>query len=359
MRAGEGAGARNAFTGKPLTRHLLVDLVSSTPHMRLPEWARERLIAAAPDGWRVTVIDEAVRSSRTDSDKPGEVLIAALRDAEAHFGYGVPDAFLENAASLQWVHSASAGVSVTPMLRSRGITFTNSAGIYSEGMADTVLAGVLHFVRGLDIAVRQQAAQKWDQHPFSQGAWPTRELNEYRVLVIGAGGIGSAVAQRFTALGCEGTGVRRRPELGVPPGFACVVGPDALDAALASADVVVLAAPETPATRQVLDGQRLALLPAGAIVVNVARGGLLADEALLGALDAGHLRGAVLDVFGTEPLPADSPYWGHSRVLVTPHVSGVSAHRKWERLLDLFEDNWRRWAAGEPLRNVVDLDAGY
>jgi phosphoglycerate dehydrogenase-like enzyme len=138
-----------------------------------------------------------------------------------------------------------------------------------------------------------------------------------------------------------------------------VVGTDVLDAELPAADVVVLAAPETPATRHVLDGPRLALLPAGAIVVNVARGGLLADEALLEALDSGRLRGAVLDVFRTEPLPADSPYWRHARVLVTPHVSGVSPRRQWGRLLDLFEDNWRRWAAGIPLRNVVDLDAGY
>jgi phosphoglycerate dehydrogenase-like enzyme len=103
----------------------------------------------------------------------------------------------------------------------------------------------------------------------------------------------------------------------------------------------------------------LALLPAGAIVVIVARGGLVADEALLEALDAGRIRGAVLDVFHTEPLPPFSPYWQHSRVLVTPHVSGVSPRRQWARALALFEDNWRRWVAGSPLRNVVDLDAGY
>ncbi|HYW32837.1 MAG TPA: NAD(P)-dependent oxidoreductase, partial [Gemmatimonas sp.] len=173
------------------------------------------------------------------------------------------------------------------------------------------------------------------------------------------GGIGSAVARRFTALGCSCTGVRRRPELGIPEGFSAIGGPDDLDRLLPDADVVVVAAPLTEASHATLDGRRLALLPDGAIVVNVARGGLIDDGALLVALGSGRLRGAVLDVFGTEPLPADSPYWQAPRVLITPHVSGVSPRRQWTRALDLFEDNWRRWVADRPLRNVVDLDAGY
>ncbi len=342
-------------------RHLVVDLVSSTPHMRMPAWAGDRLIAAAPGDWRVTLVAGTTRSVGTGSNRPSDEALAAMADAEAYIGYGMSDALLEVAPQLRWVHSAAAGVgaSITPLFRSRGVVFTNSAGIYSEGMADTVLAGVLHFVRGLDVAVRQQAAGQWDQHPYSLGDWPTQELNEYRVLVIGAGGIGSAVARRFTALGCQCTGIRRRPELGLPPAFHRVAGADAIEAELPLADIVVLAAPDTPATQSLLDGPRLALLPAGAIVVNVARGGLVTDDALLEALDAGRLRGAVLDVFRTEPLPAASRFWQHPRVLVTPHVSGVSPRRQWVRVLDLFEDNWRRWVAGEPLRNVVDLDAGY
>jgi phosphoglycerate dehydrogenase-like enzyme len=144
----------------------------------------------------------------------------------------------------------------------------------------------------------------------------------------------------------------------VPDGFASIAGPDDLDRLLPEADVVVVAAPLTEQSAAMLDAGRLALLPPGAIVVNVARGALIDDAALVAALDNG-LRGAVLDVFSTEPLPADSPYWRHPRVLVTPHVSGVSPRRQWIRALDLFEDNWQRWAAGVPLRNVVDLDAGY
>lgn len=197
-----------------------------------------------------------------------------------------------------------------------------------------------------------------DQSPFIRVGSALRELSALRVLVVGAGGIGSAVARRFTAMGCRCVGIRRRPELGVPEGFARVAGPGALEAELAQADVLVLAAPLTAKNEDLINSRRLSLLPTGAIVVNVARGALISDVALLESLTVQHVRGAVLDVFSTEPLPADHAYWRHPSVLVTPHVSGVSTQH-WRRALDLFEDNWRRWHAGGPLRNVVDLDAGY
>jgi phosphoglycerate dehydrogenase-like enzyme len=138
-----------------------------------------------------------------------------------------------------------------------------------------------------------------------------------------------------------------------------VVAADALDEVLAGADVVVLAAPATAETRGLLDGRRIGLLPAGAVVVNVGRGSLVDEPALTGALTAERLRGAVLDVFAEEPLPAASPLWGLPNVLITPHVSATSPGRFWARMLPLFLDNWARWDRGEPLRNVVDLRAGY
>lgn len=352
------------MTEVPRGRRLVVDLQSTSPHMRVPLWAAERVTAAAPDGWEVIHIASPSTSIGSGTNTPSDETLAAIAQAEGYFGYGVPAGLLQAAPQLRWAHSAAAGVgaSVTPELRASGVVFTNSAGVYGEPMADTVLAGVLHFVRGLDFAVRQQAASMWNQLPFihrgaSAGA-DVRELAELRVLIVGAGGIGTAVARRFSALGCRCVGIRRRPELGVPEGFARVVGVDGLEAELAGADVVVLAAPLTGGSTALLDAARLALLPAGAIVVNVARGALVSDEALLDALTRHHVRGAVLDVFTTEPLPVDHPYWQHPRVLVTPHVSAVSP-QQWRRGLELFEDNWRRWHAGTPLRNVVDLDAGY
>jgi phosphoglycerate dehydrogenase-like enzyme len=345
-------------------RRLVVDLQSTSPHMRVPLWAAERVTAAAPEGWEVVHVGSPSTSIGSGSNVASDETLAAIGQAEGYFGYGVPAGLLQAAPQLRWVHSAAAGVgaSVTPELRASGVVFTNSAGVYGEPMADTVLAGVLHFVRGLDFAIRQQAASTWNQLPFIQGVVSARvdvrELAELRVVVVGAGGIGSAVARRFSALGCECVGVRRRPELGAPDGFARVVGVDGLDAELPGADVVVLAAPLTGGSTALLDAARVALLPVGAIVVNVARGALVSDEALLDALTRNHLRGAVLDVFTTEPLPVDDPFWRHPKVLVTPHVSAVSP-QQWRRGLELFEDNWRRWQAGRPLCNVVDLDAGY
>lgn len=335
--------------------------MSTVPHMRMPSWVTDRMRATVLDGWRLTIVQSPSVSVGSGRNAASDEAMQAIVDAEAYFGYGVPEQLIEAAPLLRWAHSMAAGVggSISPTMRSRGLRFTNSAGQYAEGIADTVLGGVIHFLRGLDIAVRQQAASRWDQTTFPLESTRLREINECRVLVVGAGGIGSTVARRFSALGCTCSGIRRRPELGPVAGFTRVSGPLQLESELLNADVVVLAAPSTDATHELLDGPRLALLPRGAIVVNVARGSLIAEEPLLEALDAGRIRGAVLDVFQTEPLPATSVFWGHPRVLITPHVSGVSPRRQWERALELFDDNWRRWVAGRPLRNVVDLDAGY
>ena len=340
-------------------KRLVVDLMSTVPHMRLPDAARERLLADTLPGWETVIVESSTISAGDGTNRVSDETLRVAAIAEAYFGFGVPAPLIEGAPVLRWAHSASAGVgnSISQELRDSEITLTNSAGIYGEPMADTVLAGVLHFTRALDVALSQQAASKWDQGPFTALDSDLRELDDLRVLVIGAGGIGSAVARRFTALGAECTGVRRRPELGVPEGFSKVAGPDEIDALLPTADVVVISAPLTSETRTAMDEQRFALLPEGAIVVNVARGGLVDENALTGALD--KLRGAVLDVFEKEPLPASSPLWSHPRVLITPHVSGVSPRRHWPRALELFQDNWKRWDAGLPLRNVVDLEAGY
>ncbi|MEP6764921.1 MAG: NAD(P)-dependent oxidoreductase [Gemmatimonadaceae bacterium] len=163
----------------------------------------------------------------------------------------------------------------------------------------------------------------------------------------------------LSALGSRCYGVRRRPELGIPAGFENVVGFDEMQSILPFGDIAVITAPLTPATRKLMDAKRLALLPDGAIVVNVARGALLDEEALLCELDSERLRGAALDVFEGEPLQADSPFWKHPRVLVTPHVSGVSPERHWDRTLTLFEENWRLWSEGKALRNIVDAESGY
>lgn len=344
-----------------MTRRLVVDLVTAVPHMQLPAWGAERLAHNTPDGWELVVIQTPTASRGEGTSRLSDETIDAVRTAEAYFAYGISSALLAAAPALRWAHSASAGVagSLPPELRDGRVVFTNSAGAYGEGMADTVLAGALHFVRGMDIAVRQQAASRWDPAPWMMPEWRIREVADCTVVVIGAGGIGSAVARRFAALGARVLGVRRRPELGAPAGFERVVGFAALESILPEGDIVVVTAPLTADTAGLMNSARLALLPEGAIVVNVARGGLLDEGALLRELDSGRLRGAALDVAAKEPLEAASALWQHARVLITPHVSGVSPGRHWDRTLSLFEDNWRLWSEGKRPRNIVDLDAGY
>jgi phosphoglycerate dehydrogenase-like enzyme len=137
------------------------------------------------------------------------------------------------------------------------------------------------------------------------------------------------------------------------------VGPDALDAELSTADVLVLAAPLTPGTQSLITAERLARLPAGAIVSNVGRGALIDEIALIAALRSGQIRGAALDVFEREPLASDSPLWHFPQVLLTPHMAGVSPRLFWQRLRDLFLENWLRYRAGEPMQNLVNKHAGY
>jgi phosphoglycerate dehydrogenase-like enzyme len=160
-------------------------------------------------------------------------------------------------------------------------------------------------------------------------------------------------------LGAVCTGLRRRPELGIPSGCTKVFGLAELDALLPEHDLLVLAAPATSETQSLVTPERLDRLPRGAIVAYVARGALLAEAALADRIALGKLRGAVLDVFEDEPLSADSPLWDLPSVIITPHIAGVSPGNYWPRQIELLLDNWRRFAAGEAQRNLVDLTAGY
>lgn len=285
----------------------------------------------------------------------------AITGAEVYFGFGIPrDLFIE-AKKLRWVHSAAAGVgsALHDEMRSSDVILTNSAGIHAVPIAEYAVAGILHFLRGFDVALDQQRHGTWDKAFFVATDAPLREMDTVRALIVGTGGLGGETAKRLTALGARCTGVRRRVELGPPDGFERVIPLSGFDGALPEHDVVVLAAPLTPATTGLLTAERLDLLPPNAIVVNVARGGLVDEVALVDRLERGRLRGAVLDVFREEPLAATSPLWHLRQILLTPHISPVSPGRFWPRQLDLFVDNWKRYVAGQPLRNVVDKSAGY
>jgi len=313
--------------------------------------------AALGSGWEVVEV-QAPAASDGDGGSGSAESIAATRGAEIYLGYGVPSDVVDaGRPTLRWVHTGTAGVgSSLPQLRGTQIVLTNSAGVHAEPMADWVIAAIAYFARGLDRMVEAQALGRWAKDEFTDLTLPVRELRDLRVGVLGLGGIGSAVARRALALGMSVAGVRRRPEPG--RGLRWVGGLDELPRLAAESDCLVIAAPHTAATAGTVNRQVLELLPKDAVVVNVSRGSLLDEAALLELINQGRLAGAALDVFSVEPLPAGHPFWDHPRVLVSPHVSAVT-NRFWERETALIVDNIRRYLAGAPLVNVVDLEAGY
>ena len=338
-----------------------MDLAARAKNWALPPEGEETILGATPKGWRVHVVQDLTSSDGDGPREPSAESIDAIREADVYFGFGVPKPLFLAARKLRWVHSAAAGVgnALFPEMIASEVLLTNSAGMHAVPIAEYVVAGVLHFFRGLDVAAEQQRDARWDKSFFTAVGSPVREVGGARVLIVGAGGIGGQVATRLTALGAACVGVRRHPERGTPPGFERVVGSQDLDRELPTADVVVLAAPLTQESRGFLTAERLGRMKQGAILVNVARGALVDQDALAHVLRSGHLRGAVLDVFREEPLASDSPLWQLRSALLSPHISPVSPGRFWPRALELFCDNWRRYDRGERLRNLVDKQAGY
>lgn len=336
----------------------MVDLAASRAVWRIPPHCVEQIRAALP-GWDVVQVD-APANSDGDGGGGSPATIAAAQGAEVYLGYGLPGGVVEaSRGTLKWVHTATAGVSpALAVLKGSGVTVTNSAGIHAEPMADWVLAAVLHFARGFDHAVRAQSQSRWTKDAFTDGSTRFPELRDLRLGIFGLGGIGEAVAKRGLAVGMQVMGIRRRPGQGGPTGVEVVGGPEALGTLALGSDILAITVPRTPETAGTVDAGILEKLPRDAVVINVSRGGILDEDALLVGLESGHLRGAALDVFATEPLPPEHPLWRHPRVLITPHVSAVTA-RFWDREMALILDNVRRYLGGQRLVNVVDLEAGY
>jgi phosphoglycerate dehydrogenase-like enzyme len=340
-------------------RRVVVDLASPLAAWRIPPTAAQAIGAALGSGWEVVLV-QAPAASDGDGGSGTPEAVAAARGAEIYIGYGVPPGVVAaGQGTLKWAHSGTAGVGASlPHLVGSGVVLTNSAAVHAEPIADWTLAALAYFARGLDRMREFQTAERWARPAFADLEVRVRELGELRLGVFGLGGIGGAIARRGAALGMSVAGVRRRPARGGPPGVRWVGGLGDLPRLAAESDCFVIAAPHTHATRGAVSRQVLERLPADAIVVNVSRGTLVDETALLDLLDAARLRGAALDVFTVEPLPAGHPFWRHPRVLVSPHVAAVTA-RFWERETGLIVENIRRYLAGSPLANTVDPEAGY
>lgn len=283
----------------------------------------------------------------------------ALADADAFVGWTFPEAFFASARRLRWVHSFSAGIEANlfPALVESDIVLTNGAGLHSVAIPEHVLGIMLALARNLHAALRLQAERRFDRFGVISFGGGICELEGSRLAILGAGPIGASLARKASALGMSVRVLRRRPDRPVA-GAETVVGPGDLHPLLGWADFVVLAVPLTGETQNLIDRAALAAMRSSAYLINIARGEVVDDAALLDALRRGAIAGAGLDVFREEPLPESSPYWTLANAIVTPHVSGYTAPY-FRKSLDLFRDNLRRFVAGEPLLNVVNKRLGY
>ena len=250
---------------------------------------------------------------------------------------------LPRAKRVRWIHALAAGVDPLPfdLLRRTAITVTNSRGLYADALAEFVVAAMLWFAKDLRRATRNQDARKWE--PFT-----VQRLEGQTAGMIGFGGIGHAVARRAEALGMRTIAARRRSELGDPT----------VDDVIAEADYVVLAAPLTPATYGLMNAPRIARMKPTAALINVSRGALVDEAALVEALQSQRIKGAALDVFAVEPLPPEHPLWQLDNVLVVPHSADRVADSH-DRAMTFFLENLGRFERGEALENVVDKEEQY
>jgi D-2-hydroxyacid dehydrogenase (NADP+) len=288
-----------------------------------------------------------------------DTLPRELPDTDIFIGYSLRAEQLKYATKLKWIHSTAAGVAqlMYPELRESGILVTNPRGVFSVPMAEHTLGMMLALARNFPDSVRFQDKSAWGQQPLWDKPQQLTELNGKILLIIGFGSIGEELAKRAKAFGVRIWGVTRSGK-GDTSLAQKIVPASELRDVLPEADYVVVAAPETPQTKHLMGAAEISKMKRGARLLNVGRGSLLDEAALIAALETGQLAGAALDVTGIEPLPLDSPLWKAPNLFLTPHTSAVS-DRLWQRETELLVDLLDRWFSGREMKNVVDLSRGY
>lgn len=301
-----------------------------------------------PHPWATLVRAPRARVTVQAAAGPAEAA-ARIADTDVLYAWKFPPALYRDARRLRWVQVMGAGVdaALVPDLPPH-VVVTRAPGVFGPWMAEYVLGWCLWRTQRMERYREAQRERRW-----LAGVAPER-LGGRTLVVVGLGDIGRAIARAARALGLRVLGVSRsgRPV----PHVERVYRVTALGRALRQADWVVLVLPLTPRTRGLVDERALAALPPHAWLVNVGRGAVIDEPALVRALEAGRLGGAVLDVFAHEPLPADSPLWGFDNVVVTPHVAGPDVP---EAVTAIFNENLARFLAGRRLRHVVDRARGY
>jgi phosphoglycerate dehydrogenase-like enzyme len=308
-----------------------VRLLVVAPH----DFGALELLRHEPPGIELSIGTDA-ESLRADAARADAVLIAP------RYGSILTELWRE-LANVRWINTLAAGVELLPfdLLQRSQVIVTNSRGLYADALGEFVLGAMWWFAKDVRRMLRNQDERRWE--PFT-----VQRMEGQTAGIIGHGGIGHAVARRAAALGLRVLTVRRRQERAEPT----------LDEVIAQSDYVVMCTPLTPRTWRLISRERIALMKETAVFINVGRGATVDEEALIDALRERRIRGAALDVFEHEPLPADSPLWALDDVLISPHTADHTADAH-QHAMQFFVENLRRFRAGESLENVVDKSERY
>ncbi|HEX9760119.1 MAG TPA: D-2-hydroxyacid dehydrogenase [Candidatus Acidoferrales bacterium] len=282
-----------------------------------------------------------------------------IPDTDVFVGWSLRPEQYALARKLKWIHSTAAGVGqlMYPALRQSDVVISNASGVHTVPMAEHIVGMLIALARRFHTAFRHQLRSHWAQQEIWDDQLRPRELHGQTLLLVGFGAIGREVARRVRPLGMNIWAVTRSGR-GDASLADRILPASQLDDVLHHADYVVLTAPETPETHHLIGEKELLAMKPTAFLINVARGSLLDEQALIAAMKRKQIAGAALDVTEVEPLPASSPLWQLENVFITPHISAVSEYL-WDRQTELLLDNLERWFAGRELRNLVDKARGY
>ncbi|MGH9610328.1 MAG: D-2-hydroxyacid dehydrogenase [Bryobacteraceae bacterium] len=319
------------------------------------------LAVCAPDHYALRNLDEirdlANLSATTDPKdierlaRQAEVIVYSTLTTDLPFAD-----IWRHAKNVRWIHSLSAGVEpmLLPEVIASPVTITNARGVYKRSLAEFVVLGMLYFGKEVRRLIESQRAHRWDKFPVE---WLPNKI----MGIAGFGEIGRECAALAKPLGVKIYAVRRKPELSVSDPLADrVFAPSEWKSMLRELDFLVAAAPLTPETRHMIGAEEFAAMKPSAVVMNVGRGPVIDEQALIQALREKRLRGAALDVFENEPLPPDHPFWDMENVLVSPHNTDRTRDPDWLDLsMQAFVENFLRYVSGQPLEKVVDKQAGY
>jgi glyoxylate/hydroxypyruvate reductase A len=336
----------------------------------------ERLVEeiAAERGVELLWEPSLLPPARYPGDHAGDPGFSRDADGEARWGemlagaevlFGIPGdspaglaAAVAAAPGLRWVQATSAGAgeqvlaAELPPEALERVTLTTASGVHRVPLAEFAIFGLLAFAKDLPRLLADQRERVWGPKR------PTGELHGRTLFLLGLGEIGLEVARLARALGMRTVGFKRTPAAEPPPWTDELRTADQLAATIDQADALVVTLPGTPATRGMIDREVIARMRRECVFVNLGRGSVVDEDALVEALREHRIAGAALDVFATEPLPAASELWGLDNVLISPHTAALSLHEN-QRIVALFVDNLRSWLAGRPLRNVVRVDSWY